>query len=434
MGMQAGRRAHRGNGGGNASVAPPSRDARARVPPSCVALTARWRVGPLTAIDEDGGMPRGWQVMRDGAMDRREFGRAMVALGVGCAAPAALAAESTAAAWQQRSAVTYFVSGHSLTDDPYAHYVAQLAQGFGFTAQWNQQIGIGSPIRGRTQPVPGGGWTGYSRGKNRSGRDMDVLAEFASPRTVKGRYDTLIITETIDIVADIQFNNTVRLLRHFHERLLAAEPAGRSFFFHGWSRLPDLVDPAAWVAHERATQATWRAVAARINHSLAAEGRPDRVMDLPISGALAQLLERATSGDVAGISQPSKGATVALLFSDNVHLTRIGVYFIACATYAALYGRSPSGGWRPPEVSATQAASLQALAWDYIGNYYRSVAPMSLVEAQAHMAGDACATFWSWSGRPQNANYCRTMLSARNASNPFHYDAATDRGYWFAPP
>jgi len=331
---------------------------------------------------------------------------------------------------------TYFVSGHSLTDDPYAQYVAQLAVGFGLSAQWNQQIGLGSPIRGRTRPSPDGPWSGYRHGKNRGGsKDLDVLAEFASPQTVKGRYDTLIITETIDIVADLQFNNTVRLLRHFHDRLIEAEPAGRTFFFHGWGRLADRADPGAWIAYERATQPTWRAAVARINHSLAVEGRSDRIIDLPAAGALAELVDRATAGQVPAITQRSRADTIALLFSDKVHATRVGTYYIACVTYAAVYGRSPVGGWHPPEVSAAQAASLQAVAWEYVSGFYRSVPPMSLADAQAHMAGEACETFWNWAGKPNNANFCRTTFSARSsANNPFHYDATTDRGYWYPPP
>lgn len=336
--------------------------------------------------------------------------------------------------WSPRSTATYFVSGHSLTDDPYAHDIAQLAEGFGQVAQWNQQIGIGSPIRVRTQFTPDAGWAGYSKGKNRDGRDMNVLAELAAPRTVKGRYDTLVITETNHILPDIQYNNTVRLLRHFHERLIAANPDGRSFFFHSWFSVSDQSDPAAWVAYERAMQPTWRAVTARINHSLAAEGRSDRIIDLPMSGALAHLVDRATTENVAGITQSSPAATMGVLFSDNVHLTRAGVYYIACASYAALYGRSPVGGWRPPGVPATQAASLQALAWDYIRGYYQDVAPMSLAEAQAHMAGEACATFGARVGKPQNANFCRRTLSSAGPNNPFHYDANTDRDYWFPPP
>lgn len=357
------------------------------------------------------------------------------AAGTGAAGEVAAGGAAAGGTWAARDAATFLVSGHSLTDDPYAQYIADLAAGFGLKAQWNQQIAIGSPIRIRTQGRPGGPpWNGYRHGKNRRGSDLDLLAEIASPKTVDGRYDTLVITETIDIVADLQFNNTVRLLRHYHDRLVAANPTGRTFFFHGWARHSAPPDAAAWVAHEREMLPTWRTAAARINHSLAAEGRPDRIVDLPAAMALAELVHRATTGTVDGITQSDAGGTLGVLFSDHVHLRRVGVYYVACVSFAALYGRSPVGGVHPREVSGAQAASLQSIAWDVISSYYRRTPPMSLAEAQAQMAGPACPVYWQHAGKPQNANFCRTTFASKAAANPFHYDAASDAGYWFPAP
>ncbi|HFC30721.1 MAG TPA: hypothetical protein ENJ44_06745, partial [Oceanospirillales bacterium] len=56
-----------------------------------------------------------------------------------------------------------FISGHSLMDNPLAEDIATMAQAHGVNYNWNQQIGIGSPIRVRTSgnASPPNNWQGY---------------------------------------------------------------------------------------------------------------------------------------------------------------------------------------------------------------------------------------------------------------------------------
>lgn len=329
-----------------------------------------------------------------------------------------------------------FITGHSLTDNPLGEHVVAIANSLGgaTAAKYNQQIVIGSPIANRTdQPA---GWAGYRRGKNREGSGMNVIDELRSPRTLGGdRYDTLVIAERHDLLSVVQWENTVRYLRHFHERLLEGNPDGRTYFYETWWNVPSRDDPSPWVAHERAASRAWQCVVARVNRSLATEGRRDRITPLPAGAALADLVERAVRGQVAGLSAPTPSETMARLFTDDVHLTTTGVYYMALVTYAAVYQRSPVGAWAPSGVSTAAAASLQALAWQAVQSFYSTTAQADLDGCRAFVAQEFCPIYWQLRNNPGPIAECtRTFSATDSGRNPLFFNAATDRSYWFAAP
>ena len=82
------------------------------------------------------------------------------------------------------------------------------------------------------------------------------------------------------------WNDTVRYLRHFHDRLIDGNPEATTYLYHSWISLDDKDDPARWIAYEREAYWAWQCVATRINQSLAAEGRTDRVLPLPAAASL----------------------------------------------------------------------------------------------------------------------------------------------------
>ena len=340
-------------------------------------------------------------------------------------------------AWgEPRASARLFVSGHSLTDNPLGEHVVAIANSLGGrdAARYNQQIVIGSPIANRTdQPAA---WAGYSRGKNREGSGMNVIQELRAPRTLGGdRYDTLVIAERHDLVSVVQWENTVRYLRHFHERLLEGNPQGRTFLYETWWNVPDKRDPAPWIAHERAASRAWQCVAARVNHSLAAEGRNDRITPLPAGAALADLVERAVAGQVPGLAGPSTPDTMNRLFSDDVHLTPTGVYYMALVTYAAVYQRSPAGAWAPSSVAAATAAAMQSQAWQFVQGFYRGYQPPTLEDCRSFVAQQFCPIYWQLRQNTGPIADCTRTYSALDAGrNPLYYDAATDRRFWFAAP
>src|SRR5262245_23560499 len=97
------------------------------------------------------------------------------------------------------SRVTAFFSGHSLLDNPMPDWVELIAQSRGDSLGWEEQIVLGSPIRVRTRgdDPDASSWPGFSLGKSKSGKGIDVLAELKSPTALSHgeKYERLLITE-----------------------------------------------------------------------------------------------------------------------------------------------------------------------------------------------------------------------------------------------
>jgi hypothetical protein len=277
---------------------------------------------------------------------------------------AGLVAAAAPAAAQHR----IFVSGHSLTDDPFGSWVARIATSIGAQSDWNQQIVIGSPISWRTRgdenrPEP---WNGYTMGKNAQGREnSDVLAEFG--RAAESRpYDVLILAEGHNTVAAVMWNDTTRHARHYHDRFIEQNPEGQSIFFEPWESVRDRADAAPWIALERQASEVWSCVVARVNDGLERAGRPDRMLTLPAGLALASLVEAMIAGDVEGLEAANASEAFDLLLIDDVHLKPLGTYFMALLAAGAATGLPLDGAWAPPQISEPQAAALKGFAATFL--------------------------------------------------------------------
>lgn len=350
--------------------------------------------------------------------------------------------ESTGApvdGWTPRSYARVFVSGHSLTDNPLVDYMLVIADSLGRDFDYNQHIGIGSPIRVRTlgDSWDNLDWPGYKFGKNKAGNDMDVIAELLAPQTLgPGElYDTLVITERHDVLGTIQWEDTTGLLRHYHDRLIDGNPDGQTLLYHSWLDI-DKAAPQAWIDHEKAVLAAWECVASKVNHTLEADGRPDRIATLPVGAALVDLVERALADEVAGIagSTPEK---MGQIFADNVHLTPTGVYFAALVTHAAVYRDSPVGAAVPPTVDPATGADLQQIAWDFVRAYYTTddVGVRTMESCRDLLSTEVCTTYWTLQDNPGNAQGCANHFAnpdANNGQNPFKWPDP-DHVPWPAP-
>ncbi len=330
------------------------------------------------------------------------------------------------------------ISGHSLTDDPLGSSMASIAQSLGTSMVWNQQIALGSPIRVRTRGdnTNDASFSGYRSGKNRNGSGLDIAAELANPQTLGGeRYDTLVLAERHDLLNVLMYEDTVRYARHFHERLVAGNARGNTYLYHAWLAVKNKNDPSEWIAYERAAAPAWQCAAARVNQSLAASGRSDRMAYLPAGLALANLVEQATRSGLAGVSGGSVRETMQNLFSDDVHLTSAGSYYMALVTYASVYRRSPVGAWAPSGISAEQARSLQQTAWQSVSSHYNSAVTPSMPQCQALMREQYCSAFAAYQGGGNGLlERCVGRFSSQSQDNPFYYDAGSDATYWFPAP
>jgi hypothetical protein len=333
-----------------------------------------------------------------------------------------------------RASAAIMVSGHSLTAHGTFANMEAVAGSQGTPMVWNKQIVNGSPTRFRTRggDLNDASFSGYRMGDNRYGTNMDIAAELLYPQTIGDqRYDTLVLTERHDIVNTLIWEDTVRYTRHFQDRLVAGNAAANSYLYHSWLAIADKNNPASWLAYERTVAKAWQCTAARVNVSLAAAGRGDRMTYLPAALALADLVEQAAvRGWVAGVSTGDAALTIDRLFTDALHLSPLGEYYLSLVTYASVYRRSPVGAWAPADVTAEQASALQNVAWQSVSNHYNTAGEPSMDQCQAAMRDQVCSAYANYSGNTGVAATCGARFSQQDQGNPFFYGAETDQGYW----
>lgn len=324
-----------------------------------------------------------------------------------------------------------FVSGHSLTNEPLQSDIAAIAAGFGMPLTWNRQHLEGSTIEARSAEG--------SKGVDRANQPVDVFSEIARPAQHPERpYDVLLITEQHSILGSLVWNKTASHLRTFHNRFVASNPNGVTFFFEPWLSLDDKSKPARWIAYERAASPVWRCVVAELNLADQAGGGRDRLRSIPAALALAKLVELATrDGGLSGITQPTVRATVDSLFSDDVHLTRLGSYYISLVVFAYTFEHSPLGAWHPADVSQEQAKALQETAAAFVAE--TPAAALPLAECRDYVLQSFLGTYLSYAEAVQwrrdkgrvGALYLRAKLAVQwprlfasdTADNPFSASA-----------
>lgn len=322
-----------------------------------------------------------------------------------------------------------FISGHSLTDNPYANYLQTIAEEKGVDYNWNQQIGIGSPIRVRTSgmslpdPDPNNNdWAGYSSGKNRDTFDMNVIDELANPQTlgVNEVYDTLIITERHDIIGTIIYEYTTSLLRHYHNRLLAGKPDGQTYLYHSWWYM-DFNDIQEWLDHETLVVKSWECVAEKVNLTLADDGLPRAVHNLPAGLALVKLVEEILDDQVPGFTG-TDAEKMDQLFDDNVHLNTEGAFFLSAVSYASLLNSSPEGIAIPAAINPATGQALLAIAWDVVTTYQSNFTAPTMNECRVAHETEICSSFWNIHDEPERIPFCQSWANNSSfAYNPFNW-------------
>jgi hypothetical protein len=289
-------------------------------------------------------------------------------------------------------------SGHSLMDQPLPDQVEQLAGATRIVLDWERQYRVGSLLRERTVGLDPAAatWTGWTLGQNRRGEGLDVAAALAGTLPGRSPFDVLVTTERHDILWAMMNEGSATYLRRQHDERERGRPGGATWFYEGWQSFGrGQVD--LWIAYERASAGAWQCVAAEVNRSLAEAGRADRVWSLPASRALVLLVERALSPPgVAGVTAATPEQTLAALFRDEVHLTDLGMHYMALVSWAFLTGRPEPAPWRPDGVSPEQAASLRAVALQA----YAELRTQTLVQAPAQDCRSQltalCPVYWAY--------------------------------------
>lgn len=320
----------------------------------------------------------------------------------------------------RRAKVRAFYSGHSLTDgvpEAMSAFLPSLAaQGKPADFDFEFQSGGGALIRARSfglDPAQPNG--GYRWGRNRHGENMDVIAEWKEPHTLKAgdRYNMLVITERHDLPWTIEHDQTLPALAHYVSAFQAASPKGEVLLYHVW--LGRNGGPIAdWIDYERDALPLWECVASAVNRALPAEMPKLRV--LPGATALAQLVDDMVRGEVPGVSG-TELERLALIFSDEVHFAPAGLYFMALVHYAALFGVSPEGAAAPDGVAPELARYMQQLAWRHVSSYAKRAAAAAARDAAwcADYAADVmCPRFYQYE-KPEGGSLLDRARHIKNA-------------------
>ncbi len=327
-----------------------------------------------------------------------------------------------------KSYIRLMVSGHSLTDNPLVDYLEDLSTKNTNDFDYNQQIVIGSPIRVRTKGdnVNDPGFPGYAQGKNKSGSGLNIASEIRNPQVIGAgeSYDTLVITENHNLLDMLQYENGFAYLRQFHDLFIEGNSSANTYLYHSWLDISK-TDPAPWIAHEKKSVETWECLSSKVNLSLESVGRTDKMISLPIGGALVDLVERVINNEVSGIVGTTE-EKLDMIFSDNVHMTAMGAYFVSSVVYAAIYGKSAENTTPPAVLSISTATAnhLQAIAWNYINNYYNQNLigqQRSMVSCRAHLVNEYCSSYFQLTDRAGQIASCVDLNSEVNTNGYFRW-------------
>jgi hypothetical protein len=336
--------------------------------------------------------------------------------------------------WVPRDHVRAFYSGHSLSEGV-PEVVEQVARSLGHRLNFEVQVLGYSLLRQRTkgEQPSASEWPGYRAGHNRRGAGLNVAEELRQPRRLApgDKYDVLVVTERHDLPAIARKERTAFYLTDMAKHLLAGNADAEVLLYHTWLHV-NLDAPWPWIDYERAVSPMWECVASRANLDLPARGDVPRVRVLPGGSAFAELAAALWDGKVPGVAANSPGARVRLLFSDNVHMSNVGRYFVALVHYAVLFGRSPEGAPVLAPISLETGRYMQTLAWQFVSSYGQranAAVRRDMATCRSLMEKDVCpasVAFRHGTGvlatlkRQLDTHSCRREYAdARDPDNPF---------------
>jgi hypothetical protein len=291
-------------------------------------------------------------------------------------------------AWAPKNHVQAFYSGHSLSEGV-PEVVEEIARSLGFRLDFEAQVLGYSLLRQRTkgEVSSAADWPGYRSGHNREGAGLNAAGEH--------KYDVLVVTERHDLPHIARKERTAFYLTDMANRLLTGNPDAAVLLYHSWLHLnPDA--PWPWINYERAVLAMWECVASRANLDLPARDNVPRIRVLPGGGALAELAAALWDGKVPGVAAIGPGERVRLLFTDNVHMSDSGRYFMGLLHFAFLFGRNPEGAAIPPSLIPETGWYMQRFAWQYAlayGQRADAAARRDMATCRALMRAEICPAY-----------------------------------------
>jgi len=201
-----------------------------------------------------------------------------------------------------------------------------------------------------------------------------------------GGFENFILTEAVPLQGHLTWSKTYRFADSLCRYAKLQNPNIQIYIYETWhctssgngstsgtGGYPCSWDPESttlWRTRLNNDLPKWQSIADSINliHT-------NPMLIIPAGQALAQLYDSIVANKVPGIT------SINQLYTDNIHLTNTGNYFIACVMYGAIHKTSPAGlpnqltnPWNSLYTdfpTATQAGIFQRIAWKTLCAYPR---------------------------------------------------------------
>jgi hypothetical protein len=234
---------------------------------------------------------------------------------------ASMAQQSMAQALTARTKASVVMVGHSLINYDMPSYLGYLASSKGLSYQKAVQVIIGSPLKHNHENC------------RRSISVMQVPSSFSfscdaiDSGTGSGPYDTLIITEGNNGIANKRaYSYTDEYVARYLEQFTSRNASGRVLLFTTWEALPTY--GSDWLNRQAGDLAQYEDIAKVSAQIAASRGTTGKVEIIPVNIALRDLIIQIERGGVSGVTSRSD------IFMDDVHMTRLGNYFVACVVFS----------------------------------------------------------------------------------------------------
>jgi len=266
-----------------------------------------------------------------------------------------------------------FYIGHSLSDQ-IPDMVKSLAQNHSEASfDWVYQSIPGAPLRWQWQRMAADDYT----------PNPPHYYGFYHPTggLPSGSFNTLVLTESVPrFMIPWSINETYEYAEMFAEYAAGFSPDIKIYIYEVWHCLLSGTptgcdydqDANPWRQRLDDDLPMWESVVDYLNEEL---NLGQEVCLIPGGQGLARLHDEILAGTVPGISDISE------LFSDNIHLTDQGKYFIACIHFAMITGQNPIGLTNQLQVwwggnfeapTPDQALRMQEIAWETVISYPNS--------------------------------------------------------------
>lgn len=194
-----------------------------------------------------------------------------------------------------------------------------------------------------------------------------------------GEFDVLVLTESVPRYGDL-IEETYAYADSFYRYAKLYNPDTKIYLYEDWhcilSGTPTGchydIDANPWRQRIEDDLPMWESVVDTLNMRFADD---NPVCLIPAAQGLAQVYDSIYAGAMPGLN------TIEDIFTDDIHLSDVGKYFVACVHFATIFETSPEGltnqlkvwwggDFDPPSVEL--AAKFQQIAWKVATEYPRS--------------------------------------------------------------